>query len=290
MLLYYGHRIAAPLGLRTPGARLIAQAINLWQRVRGSPHAAPDRLAHVAGLQALHTAGYSPLGNLMTPQQICDIRTYLAHHPPVDMDNPERIINQEHVPHGVRNSFYRTADILSCPHILEIINSKEVLGLVESYLGCQATIAQITLRWTYAAGLPSDRFQLFHRDPDDWRFLKLFLYLTDVDELAGPHTLVIGSHRMRSTLRAQYWSDDDIAALFSKEQMASLVGSKGVAWLVDTFALHKGMNPVERHRLALIVQYSLLHYFPDPYEEPQPISSCSTRDLEPYTNRLFVKM
>ncbi len=102
MLFYHAHRVAAALGLRTSGARLIAQAINLWQRVRGSPYVAPDRLAHVAGLQALHTAGYSSLGNLMSPQQICDIRTYLAHHPPVDMDNPERIIDQEHVPDGVQ--------------------------------------------------------------------------------------------------------------------------------------------------------------------------------------------
>jgi hypothetical protein len=137
--------------------------------------------------------------------------------------------------------------------------------------------------------LQQDRFQLFHRDTDDWRFVKLFLYLTDVTALSGPLTLVAGSHRMPSALRARYWSDDDIAARFSKNQLASLVGQAGSAWLVDTFAFHQGCKPIDHHRLALIVQYSLLPYFPYTYEECLPIASCSTQHLDSYVNRLFVK-
>ncbi len=37
----------------------------------------------------------------------------------------------------------------------------------------------------------------FHFDLDDWRMLKFFFYLSDVDADAGPHVYVRGSHNRR---------------------------------------------------------------------------------------------
>jgi hypothetical protein len=269
---------------------MVGQAINLWQNATGNPRPSPCLGSDTPALGALRSSGYSSLGKLLSDQGLHDIRDYLATKPHFDFDHPDRAIMGDQVPDDVRYSFYRVADVLTCPHLLKIINAKEIVSLVEGYLGCKATISQIGLRWTFVNELQQDRFQLYHRDTDDWRFVKLFLYLTDVTARSGPLTLVTGSHRIPSAFRARYWSDDEIAARFSKNQIVSLVGPAGSAWFVDTFAFHQGSKPIDQPRLALLVQYSLLPYFPSTYEEPLPIASCSTQQLDPYVNRLFVKV
>lgn len=290
MSVYYTQRLTSMLRLRTPSAWVVSQAINLWLNAKGNPRISPRQDRDSPVLRALRSSGYSSVGKRLTDQEIYDIRDDLRTKPHFDFDHPERAMIGEHNPDNVRYSFYRAADILTCPHLLRVINSKDILSSVEGYLGCKATIAQIELRWTFANELQQGRFQLFHRDTDDWRFVKLFLYLTDVDERSGPLTLVTGSHRMPAALRARYWSDDDIDARFSKDRMISLMGRAGASWLVDTFAFHQGRKPIERPRLALLVQYSLLPYFPHTYEARLPIISCSTQHLDPYINRLFVEV
>jgi hypothetical protein len=39
--------------------------------------------------------------------------------------------------------------------------------------------------------------QAFHRDSEDWRYLKILVYLSDVDDGAGPHVYLHGSHLTR---------------------------------------------------------------------------------------------
>lgn len=288
MLLYYMHRFAATAGLRQAGAAAIASTIRTW-RGDGRAGSGTGGTRQNETLLHLQSAGYAPMGSLLTPGQVDEVHTFLKEHPPYDLRDRTRVVAGDTLPDGVRYSEYRIADVLACPHLLEAINSPKVLAVAESYLGCKPTIAQMILRWTYATGLPDARFQLYHRDLDDWKFVKLFIYLTDVDDQSGPHTVVTETHRTRSSVQARYWTDDEMAARFPAGRMASLTGGSGSAWLVDTFAYHKGVNPVRSHRLALIVQYSLLPYFPYPYEAARPVSSCSTPKLEAYTNRLYVR-
>ncbi len=62
--------------------------------------------------------------------------------------------------------------------------------------------------------------QYFHRDPDDFRFLTLFIYLTDVSPSAGPHQVIPGSHFLAGMteilIRKASWrrSKMDAAATF----------------------------------------------------------------------------
>ena len=104
--------------------------------------------------------------------------------------------------------------------------------------------------------------QYFHRDTDDFRFLTLFIYLTDVGLDGGPHQVIPGSHTlegMRELVRkASWWPRfdversfvDDMGEDFSRDverllgdTAASLTGKAGEMALVNTVALHRGLVP-----------------------------------------------
>ena len=99
--------------------------------------------------------------------------------------------------------------------------------------------------------------QEYHHDMHRLGFVKLFIYLTDVDENTGPHTLLSGTHRERPT---QLWkdgrhSDKAIADSGIAGQEVNITGKAGTVFLVDTSALHKGSSPASGHRVMAQVQY-----------------------------------
>jgi hypothetical protein len=95
--------------------------------------------------------------------------------------------------------------------------------------------------------------QLFHFDMSHPRFVKAFVYLTDVGPANGPHCMVPGSHIYKPD---QLWRDGRIAdnvmdAFYPHHLWKHVTGPAGTVVFVDTNSFHKG-NPVvegERHIL-----------------------------------------
>jgi len=92
---------------------------------------------------------------------------------------------------------------------------------------------------------------LFHSDLDRLKWLKIFVYLSDVDIDSGPHEYIPGTHSaVTSHLRL---ADHDALSFGSSKK---ILGKRGTVFIGDTRCLHKG-NPVKsglRHVLQL--QYS----------------------------------
>src|SRR5690606_8644383 len=84
--------------------------------------------------------------------------------------------------------------ILHAPHVLRIANDPEIISAVSGALGARPIISSLIAWWSIPHAGQAREAELFHRDVDDWRFIKLFVYLTDVDAGAGPHVYVPGSH------------------------------------------------------------------------------------------------
>ena len=65
-------------------------------------------------------------------------------------------------------------------------------------------------------GASSEAAQLFHFDMDRIRFLKVFIYLTDVGTENGPHVYVRGSHRSKppAFFRDRRFSDAEVKRAF----------------------------------------------------------------------------
>ncbi|MEY2476409.1 MAG: hypothetical protein QOG87_1724 [Actinomycetota bacterium] len=98
----------------------------------------------------------------------------------------------------------------------------------------------------------------FHFDLDDWRCINLFFHLSDVDEDAGPHTVVRGSHRRRR-LRDQLspFKGADVTALtrfYGEIGLVSISGPAGSGFASDPFAFHMGRRP-RRDRLILKLEF-----------------------------------
>lgn len=284
-LLYFVQRLLVQKRLRNWVATGLATLIRLRRGSVadvGAPTAA-DRHA----LVSLARFGYAPLRTLLDAQQVADIHAYLKDKMLVDRDNSASHFPFDAVPAGVGIADYLRSDILDCPHLLELANSPQLLRLAGDYIGCIPTISALLLRWSFPCDTPAAGLQAFHRDSDDWRFVKIFVYLTDVDDSAGPHVYVRGSHHTSATMRLKSFSDDAVERRYGPDMLTVVTGPAGFGFAADTYGVHKGRVPTQRPRLLLQIQYSLLpvyayDYAPQLYEGPLL--------LDRYINRLMLKV
>jgi hypothetical protein len=160
-----------------------------------------------------------------------------------------------------------------------------LLDLAAGYIGCKPTISALSLRWSFPSATGEQQLQAFHRDSDDWRYLKLMVYLTEVKANGGPHVFVRGTHVEPATLRLRFYKDADVLARYGADRIIAVTGPRGHGFAVDTAGIHKGEVPTAARRLMLQIQYSLLpsyayHYQPQRAPEPH--------GYDPYINRLIL--
>lgn len=295
-LLYFVQRIVVHQWLRRCVVRLLGSGIRFSRWVsgtgaaggkvgtKGAGHRRPTE--YRVALAQLEVSGFAPLPALLTPRQIDEMHAYLKDKRVVDRCNHAHSFLASDVPAGVPMADYTMADILACPHLLALANDPRLLALATGYIGCTPTISAIMLRWSFPNDAPGTSVQAFHRDSDDWRFLKVFVYLTDVDEGAGPHVYVRGTHRANATLRLKTFTDQAIEETYGDARLV-VTGKRGFAFAADTYGVHKGMVPITRPRLLLQIQYSLLPVYAYAYE-PQRYSGKLA--LDPYINRLMLQL
>jgi len=176
---------------------------------------------------------------------------------------------------------------LRAPHALAIANDPAVLAAVSEALGARPLISSMTAWWSIPHPGEARDAELFHRDVDDWRFIKLFVYLTDVDDESGPHAYVPGSHRSPKLRDIRRYTDEEVEAAYPGETMI-IRGKAGDAFLENTQGLHRGIPPRSKLRLLYQVLYSLSR---SPYGPPRPIASRADfpdLDLDPYVNQVYL--
>jgi len=182
-------------------------------------------------------------------------------------------------------AFYPLATLLGSQDVLGLITSAPVLRLAAAYLGCTPTLSGLSAYWSYPAAAPVLYTQRFHRDLDDWRFIKLFLYLTDVDHGTGPHVYVRQSHLRAARLRARPYSPQDVDR-YGRDKVLTVLGPRGTAFMADTYGIHLGTVPTQRPRLLLQAQYSLLPVYAFDYT---PVTAAPTANLDAYVTRLLIQ-
>ena len=178
--------------------------------------------------------------------------------------------------------FYQK-DLLQIPEILAIANNSDILKLVEGYLGVKPVISNLSCWYSLPVNEAPTESQFFHRDKDDIKFLKLFIYLCDVDENGGPHIYVAGSAGDRKFRWRLRYQEHEVEARYSKEDILCLTANQGDAFVEDTFGLHKGTVPKKNRRLLLQVQYSVNPLTEVDYEPKEPLVG----GYDPYINQCF---
>ena len=247
-----------------------------------------ERFASIAGVgergaaaATLHSEGIVELGPVLDARQVAEAVAALMRAP----------VHDAHVPTAtsppqafdalcgrVHYASYAPAAVLAAPHLIELANSPGVLGLVESYLGCPPTLYSVNAWWSFPQARRASYSQALHRDRDDFRFVTLFVYLTTVTAVSGPHRYVRFSHDARQLagrLVASGVAPDQLQATLDElfagtgyqhsEQAETLlgdlvhswVGDAGTAILADTYGLHMGKLPQEGNRLMFWARYGL---------------------------------
>jgi hypothetical protein len=237
---------------------------------------------------ALETNGFAMMPQLLSASQIADVRSYLQDKECYDRWKPHfgRFLVQN-VPPACHVAPYVDSVIVAAPHLLEAANHPSVLAVIQQVLGCKPTISNLGLWWSLTGHNKPEEAENYHRDVDEWHFIKLFVYLTDVTENSGPHKFMKGSHREPKLLPIRRYQDDEVHGAFGKENEITFVGKAGTCFLENTFGFHKGQLPISDNRLVFQAQYSLhpigiYNYEPSPQLE-------KNAGLDRYINRLYSK-
>ena len=161
--------------------------------------------------------------------------------------------------------YFNTAQL--CPAIYKLQNDSQLLAIAARYLE-QEPIHQGSQLWWSFAGESSDwerrqTAQMFHYDLDDYRFLKFFFYLTDVDNQSGPHICVRGSHKNKKLshiLLRKRETDKDIINYYGEDSLVTICGEAGCGFVEDPLCFHKGLTPSHKDRLLLQIEFATTDY------------------------------
>ena len=202
---------------------------------------------------------------------------------------------------------YRLEQSLAAPHLVELALHPAILGLAAAYLGCLPLLYSINTFWTFpgeAAGMTHG----FHRDEDDYRFLAVFLYLTDVEPGEGELYFIEGTHNVQTVgirLRPRWlkrvlpFQKPDVAsdaeefrrlnngngyghdAFYERRfpgYIRRVAGPAGTAFMADTFGLHRGTPPRSRARLVSWFRYGLYENVAYRADRTQPMPASRLED------------
>jgi hypothetical protein len=252
-----------------------------------SASAAPPDAAKA---QILEEQGLVPVPGLVVPEWLGEMVGYFSEQKCGDPYRPRLgTFKASEAPAGTHVAYFSNEVVGRAPHVFEIANDASVINIVSGMLGAKPTISYMTAWWSLPAGDgTAQHAERFHRDVDDWRFVKLFCYLTDVDETAGPHVFVRGSHKINKLTEIRRFSDEEVSSAFGKGRIVRITGPAGTCFLENTYGIHRGVPPMKAPRLIFQVLYSLRQSI---YGPSAPVAKIGMRgissDLDPYVNRIY---
>jgi hypothetical protein len=277
--LFHFQRLILYPRLRRMIARLLARGLP----PKLHPHRDYSEIAEVMGKD-----GFRIFPHFLSHEKIADIREYLEGKELTSRFSVDQTpFKLDRAPKDCHVAEYTNEDIVRCPHVLEIANDPLLIAAAEELLGCRPTISSLSLWWSLPEHSQARDAELFHRDVDDWAFVKFFVYLTDVDLNSGPHAFVKGSHRVGKMLRIRRYQDDEVNEVWGADAVQRFCGPAGTAILENTFGLHKGQRPTDRSRLIFQVQYSLFPVAVNDYPKTRMVRSPRAVICDRWINRLY---
>ena len=136
----------------------------------------------------------------------------------------------------------------------------ELLSVVNEYLGMYAKL-RYSAFWLNLSNPDQDAYssQFWHRDHEDRKQVKVFIYLEDVDKDSGPFCFIPGMHKGKlrkkdppdstgkeyGTIRAD---DRAMNKIVAREKWFTGIAPKGTVIVADTKSYHKGGLAINKDR------------------------------------------
>ena len=143
---------------------------------------------------------------------------------------------------------------------------ERVLGIVARYMGMAPKFRGYSVRMTLPVPAGSREYfsQRWHRDPEDMRMLKMFIYVTDVANVSeGPFMYVKGSQLMgqfdhlfpQRPPAATYPDKAEVEKAVPAQAIKICTAPAGAIIFADTAGLHKGGYTTTKARLMYTGTY-----------------------------------
>jgi hypothetical protein len=123
--------------------------------------------------------------------------------------------------------------------------------------------------------------QRWHRDPEEKRMCKVFIYLSDVDEGSGPFMYVPQSvygkkwgHLFpQKTPEGIYPPEGAVEKIIPQKEIKTMTGKAGTVIFCDTTGIHRGGYAVQNERIMFTAFYTSSTYSDKPsYIKPENFS------------------
>jgi hypothetical protein len=150
--------------------------------------------------------------------------------------------------------------ILANPEIFFWGASKQLINVVECYLRLPVAYDAFSFYYSVADGRDVGP-RKWHRDKEDWRMVKISVYLNDVDETGGPYQIVHPSinHQLARLHKHRCLLHSEVQEAFkraSSDWYSSCIGQARTVLFTDTARFyHRGKPPTAVDRSAVFFSY-----------------------------------
>ena len=178
------------------------------------------------------------------------------------VDRKKNKFNSEN-PEVIRYDWH-ASQLLTNKVVQKLISDEVLLSIAQEYFGSAPIVDGVRMWWNTAFSKEpnASASTMYHYDMERLKWLKVFIYLTDVEEENGPHAFIKGSHKVGAlpfTLLSKGYvmsEDNEIYKYFNKNDEVIYIAQKGTVIIEDTKGLHKGMPVQSGNRLIFQMQFS----------------------------------
>jgi hypothetical protein len=147
--------------------------------------------------------------------------------------------------------------------LVRLALDRKLLEIVSLYLGMWPRLHAIGAWLNFPTDDEAKESQLWHRDGDDLKIVKVFIYLNDVDGGRGPFSYVPKTQPFGAragTVPKQKTpgrvTDDEMRDVIPPEAWLACTGSAQTMILADTTGYHRGGKPVTGDRILITFTYT----------------------------------
>jgi hypothetical protein len=147
--------------------------------------------------------------------------------------------------------------------IFRLALNRKLLEIISLYLGMWPRLHAMSAWLNLPSAGEAKQSQLWHRDPEDMRLVKVFIYLDDVDINCGPFSYIPKTHPFgaKSALNPKHnhpkrITDDEMRVAIPSEEWVACAGPAGSMILADTVGFHRGGKATIGNRILITFTYT----------------------------------
>src|SRR5262245_14359400 len=147
--------------------------------------------------------------------------------------------------------------------LLKLALDRKLLEIVAAYFVMWPRLHAIGSWLNFPTVNEAKNAQLWHRDPEDLKLIKVFIYLNDIGTDNGPFCYIPRSHPFSSGAGIiplhkddERILDDEMVTVFPKESWIECTGPSNTMIIADTVGFHRGGRVQKGTRLLITFTYT----------------------------------